>query len=138
MSDIENTPEEIDGNDVDWKSTAEALQAELAQRQEYPRDADQGDFIVLGPDIFTGKPGTPGENIISWKGQNYVPQKVVDLQPKDLKKYDVGELVEVQKNGNWLPGRISSKQAGQLNVDTERGPVPVMSYHVIRKAQQNG
>ena len=134
MSDIENTPEEIDGNDVDWKETAHAAQMRVSEleellstRKEYPYE--DGDFLILGPEIFT-KVGD--ESAIMYKGVAYAT-KTVDLQPKDLKKYDVGEAVEVQKNAAWLPGRISSKSAGALNVDTERGPVTVMSYHIIRK-----
>lgn len=102
------------------------------EQKTYPYE--EGDTIVLGPEIFAAKDGS----VLNWKGQNYVPQKEKNLQPKDLKEYSVGENVEVQKAGDWLPGHISSKQAGTLNVDTERGPVAVMSYHRIRKAESNG
>lgn len=143
MSDIENnetesplvvdgaiTVDKLDGGDVDWKSTAEALQEELNARKVYPYE--DGDFLVLGPEIFTK---IDDQSAIMYKGVAYgIKQR--DLQPKDLKKYDVGELVEVQKNAAWLPGRISSKSAGALNVDTERGPVTVMSYHIIRKVDR--
>lgn len=95
---------------------------------------EDGDVVVLGPEIFSAKDGS----VLNWKGVNYVPQKAKDLQPKELKAYTVGEAVEVQKFGNWVPGRITSKQAGILNVDTEFGPVGVGSYHIIRKVQQDG
>lgn len=102
---------------------------------------DDGDFIVLGPEIFTGQPGSPADGVISWKGENFYRThdgkppvvKEKDLQPKTLSVYKVGEEVEVDKNGVWMRGRISSIQAGTLNVDTERGPVAVGSYHRIRK-----
>lgn len=122
----------IDASDVDWKATAEALQAELAQRKVYPYE--DNDITHLGPDVSVTHDGA----LLHYNGVIYVPQKAVDLQPKDLTKYKVGEFVEVQKQGLWLPGRISSKQAGQLNVDTERGPVTVLSYHIIRKVADRG
>lgn len=135
---------DIDSDDVDWKVTAETLQVELDKRKEYP--FEDGDFLVLGPEIFTGKPGTPSDGVIAWKGENFYRThdgkppvvKVVDLQPKDLKAYSVSERVETIHNGDWLPGIISSKQPGILNVDTERGPVTVGSYHKIRKVAQDG
>lgn len=35
-----------------------------------------------------------------------------------------GDYVEVLKNGDWEPGKVSSTSAGgMVNVDTERGPV---------------
>ncbi|WNN95188.1 hypothetical protein SEA_MAGRITTE_237 [Microbacterium phage Magritte] len=130
---------QIDAGDVDWKATAETLQQrvnelddQLAAQKTYP--FEDGDVIVLGPEIFSAKDGS----VLNWKGVNYVPQKVKDMQPKELKAYSVGEAVEVQKFGNWVPGRITSKQAGILNVDTEVGPVGVGSYHIIRKVEQGG
>lgn len=134
MSDIDNTPQEIDGGDVDWKATAETLQARVTELEalQYPRV--DGDFLQLGPEIFTK---VDDQSAIMYKGVAY-GIKQADPQPKDLKKYSIGEVVEVQKNGMWMPGRVSSRDAATLNVDTERGPVPVMSYHIIRKAPQNG
>lgn len=130
---------DIDGGDVDWKATAETLQqrvseltAQLSDQQVYPYD--DNDITYLGPDVSVTADG----NLLKWGGRFYVPQKVKDLQPKDLKAYSVGEPVEVQKFGNWVAGRISSKQAGILNVDTEVGPVGVGSYHIIRKVEQDG
>lgn len=38
------------------------------QVQEYPYP--DGDFVVLGPELFTDRDG----KVISWKGANYVPQ----------------------------------------------------------------
>lgn len=135
---------QIDASDVDWKVTAEALQIELDKRKEYP--FDDGDFLTLGPEIFTGKPGTPGDGVISWKGENFYRThdgkppvaQVVNLQPKELTAYKVGEHVEAIHNGDWIPGIVTSKQPGILNVDTERGPVTVGSYHKIRKVVQGG
>ena len=40
---------------------------EAATRYPHP----DGDFITLGPEIFTSKDGA----VISWKGQNYVRQQ---------------------------------------------------------------
>jgi hypothetical protein len=99
---------------------------EMNTGEAYPYES--GDVIVLGPEIFVAKDGS----VINWNGKNYVPQKVVNLQPP-LKEYAVGEVVEVDRHGDWLQGRISSKQPGILNVDTERGPVTVGGPLRIRK-----
>ena len=58
--------------------------------------------------------------------------KTPDPNPP-LKEYKVGEYVEVLRGGDWVAGRISSKQGGVLNVDTERGPVGVGGPLRIRK-----
>lgn len=61
------------------------------------------------------------------------PQKTY-VQPP-LKEYKDGEPVEVIKNGDWLPGHITSrdKTSGHLHIHTARGPVTVGSTHVVRK-----
>lgn len=95
---------------------------------------EDGDFLVLGPEIFTK---VDDQSAIMYKGVAY-GIKTPDLQPKDLTKYSVSERVETIFRGDWIPGIVSSKQPGILNVDTERGPVSVGSYHKIRRAAQNG
>lgn len=105
----------------------EALRRRIAEEKTYPYE--EADNVVLGPEIFAAADGS----VLSWKGQNYVPQKAVDPHPA-LKSYKMGEYVEVDRGGNWLPGRISSVQGGMINVDTERGPVTVGGPLRIRKA----
>lgn len=122
--------ESVDAGDVDWKATAEALQEELDKRPTYPYE--DNDITHLSPDVSVTHDGA----WLYYNGVIYVPQQAKDLQPQDLKKYSIGEHVEVQKNGDWHPGVISSKQAGHLDVDTARGPVTVMSYHIIRKVNR--
>lgn len=99
---------------------------------EYPKN--DGDFLRLGPEIFTGGPGNEDNRVISWKGQNYVIQGGKNLQP-DLKAYAPNEKVMVLKNGDWLEGQITSidKVSSHLHVHTERGPVTIGSSHMIRK-----
>ena len=45
----------------------------MPQAQEFPYQ--DGDVTVLGPEIFASKDGT----VISWRGENYVPQKRLHL-----------------------------------------------------------
>jgi len=140
----ELTPEDleaVDASDVDWHETAIALQNEatdlkrqLAEaRQNYPRP--DGDFIVLGPEIFTGAEGTVGAGIICWKGQNFVPQETSAAQDTPLKEYKSGDAVTVLKNGDWLPGIVSEKDkvSNILHVNTERGPVTIASTRFIKR-----
>lgn len=101
---------------------------------------DDGDFIVLGPEIFTGQPGSPGDGVISWKGENFYrthdgkpPVAKISEPHPALKNYKIGEKVEVLRGGDFVPGVITSIQAGSVNVDTERGPVPVGGPLRIRK-----
>lgn len=121
----------------DVPAESETEQAVVASKS-YPYE--DGDTLVLGPELFTGLPGTPGDGVIAWKGENFYrthdgkPPVVKEKDPHPpLKQYKVGEFVEVLKNGDWTSGRISSIQAGTVNVDTERGPVGVGGNLRIRK-----
>lgn len=129
------TVEEVDANDIDWQDVAHKAQMQASELAEKLHDQktypyEEGDFLILGPEIFTK---IDDQSAIMYKGVAYIIKQGEDLQPKELKAYSVGEFVEVQKFANWVPGRITSKQAGILNVDTEYGPVGVGSYHLIRK-----
>lgn len=108
---------------------------------DYPRQ--EGDFIELGPEIFTLAEGTPGAGVISWRGENFyrtpdgkppVVLPAVNLQPP-LKDYKDDERVEVFKNGAWLPGQITSRDrvSGHLHIHTERGPVTIATSNGVRK-----
>ncbi len=106
----------------------EALRRRTVEQPSYPYD--EADNVVLGPGVFASK----DRKVLNWDGVNYVPQK--HAQPQDIKQYKVGDYVEVLKGGDWTPGRVSSKQPGALNVDTERGPITIGSYLKIRIPQE--
>lgn len=99
---------------------------------EYPKQ--DGDFLVLGPEIFTGGPDNESNSVISWKGENYIRQQIAPIQAS-LKSYLQDEKVMVLKHGDWLPGKVSSidKVSHHLHVETERGPVTIASPRNIRK-----
>lgn len=121
-----------DGNhDLGAAALAEALIAKgwtQGEPEEYPRA--EADTIVLGPEIFA----STDRKVISWQGQNYVPQKEANPQPA-LSAYKDGEQIEVMKNGEWRRGHVTSRDrvSGHLHVHTERGPVTVASTHGARK-----
>lgn len=106
---------------------------------KYPR-AD-GDFMVLGPEIFTGAEGTASEGVISWKGENFYrthdgkPPVVPEVVVEPLSAYKSGDKVSVMKNGDWLPGFVSEKDrvSNHLHINTERGPVTIASTNFIKR-----
>jgi hypothetical protein len=122
----------LDGNnDLGAAKLAQAL-TDLGYskgKAEYPYES--GDVIVLGPDIFVSKDG----KVISWKGENFVPQAAV--KPLTLKDFKDGEQVEVfsAKAGDFIPGFIQDRDrvSGHLHVHTDRGPVTVGTVNYVRK-----
>lgn len=131
----------VDGNhDLGAAELAEKL-TELGYHKRVKYPLEDGDFLRLGPEIFTGQPGTPADGVISWKGENFYrthdgkPPVVATAKQLTLKDFREGEQVEVFKNGDFLPGFIQSrdKVSGHLHVHTDRGPVTVANVNHIRK-----
>lgn len=126
----------LDGNnDLGAAALAEALiekgwgkPASKDPSVDYPHQS--GEFNVLGPEIFTDLAGT----VISWKGVNYYPRAESTIATPSLKTYNEGQLVEVLRGGDWIPGRVSSrdKVSNHVHVDTERGPVTIASTRYIK------
>lgn len=80
------------------------------------------------------------DNILGWVPLHeqhidaLVKATTVDAH-QDLRLYKVGDRVTADKNGDWLPGVVTSIEAGgTVNVDTERGPVAVGGRLRIKKA----
>ena len=99
-------------------------------KAEYPFPS--GDVLVLGPELIA----EPDGSVLSWKGQNYVPQ--AEVKKLTLKDFKDGEKVEVfsSKVGDFIPGFVQDRDrvSGHLHVHTDRGPVTVGTTNYIRKA----
>jgi hypothetical protein len=59
---------------------------EVVKVKEYPYE--EGDVVVLGPEIFAAKDG----GVISWKGENFVPQAVPE--PEVVEETDAAHAVQ--------------------------------------------
>lgn len=101
---------------------------DVTQPLEYP--FEDGDFLRLGPEIFTL---VGDHSVISWKGVNYIPQPEA-TEHKSLKDYHSGDLVETIKDGLWIEGMVNGteKRLGLVYVHTNRGPVTVARPDGIR------
>lgn len=105
----------------------------------YPHE--DGDTIVLGPELFIGKPGTPGEGVISYQGENFYrthdgkPPVAPVVHVKKLSEYSSGDAVQVIKDGDWRDGFVNGveKKLGMVYVHTDRGPVTIQNAASIRE-----
>lgn len=135
INDIEALAADIRAIDGDHKLGAAELAEKLIElgyakgKAEYPFES--GDALVLGPELIS----QPDGSVISWKGQNYVPQ--AEAKKLTLKDFKDGEKVEVfsAKAGDFIPGFIQDrdKVSGHLHVHTDRGPVTIATANYIRK-----
>lgn len=114
MSQIEDLAADIREVDGNHDLGASALAQALSEKGwgKFPRP--EGDVIVLGPETFTGAPGTPGEGVVSWKGENYYAAgRAPSSEPlRALKDYKYGERVEVLVRGEWKQGSVHSEARG--------------------------
>lgn len=102
---------------------------------------EEGDTIVLGPELFIGKPGTPNENAIAYRGEWFYrthdgkPPVVPEVKVKKLSDYRSGDNVQVIKEGEWRDGFVNGveKKLGMVYVHTDRGPVTVQNAASIRE-----
>ena len=124
------TPEEEPSAEAPEDPQDEVAEAEPqdAPVSEYP--VVDGDFLRLGPEIFT-KVGD--HSIISWKGVNYELQ-AAKTEPKQLKEYTSGEKVEVLRDGDWIDGMVNGieKRLNLVYVHTSRGPITAARADCIR------
>lgn len=105
---------------------------------------EDGEVLVLGPELFIGQPGTPGEGVISYQGENFYrtldgkpPVAPAPVVEKKLSEYSSGDIVDVIKDGEWRVGSVNGveKKLGMVYVHTDRGPVTVASMRNIRPHQ---
>jgi hypothetical protein len=110
----------------------EALRRRIAEEKVYPYV--EGDFLQLGPELFTGAEGTPDHGKLMWKGVLYTEPAAASVEEKKLSAYNSGELVEVIKDGEWFQGTINGieKKLGMIYVHTRRGPVTIGTPRNIR------
>lgn len=110
----------------------EAILRERAAQKTYPHV--DGDFLQLGPELFTGAEGTADHGKLMWKGALYVEAAKVPAVDKKLADYNNGDSVEVIKDGEWFQGTVNGveKKLGMVYVHTRRGPVTVGTPRNIR------
>lgn len=97
-------------------SSIDDLAKILREDENYTGDTEQAKALITKLMVRTAEP------------------KSANLQP-ELKYYAQYENVEVMRNGDWIPGRISAieRVSGNLYVHTERGPVTIASPRTVRK-----
>lgn len=112
----------------------------LREDENYTGDTEQAEALVKK--ILAAQPPAPAApqpviegRTLTWGDKTYVEASAPKEQPS-LKAYKVDEGVQVLRQGDWVPGQISSidKISHHLHVQTERGPVTVASSNNVRKA----
>lgn len=129
MSQIDMLADDIRELDGNHNLGAEALAEKLIERGWVlipERDEDLSEFFDGGV-----QPTQAGrvQGLI-----NYVARRQAANVPKKLSAYKLNQHVEVLRNGDYVPGIVSSFSQGGTNihVETERGPVTVQNPTRIR------
>lgn len=106
---------------------SKARKAPKAEREGKVYPYQEGDALVLGPEVFTYADGTPGENKIFWRGVPFLREEVDEGEKDKAENVPLRYLAARQLiDGKMV---LSARQLATLNTLDRFGTVALVDVH---------